>query len=146
MIKFATEGNLDTRIWKISVFSLWVLLIELRILIFLPFFRFRVTWLKIRIRKHLPIDLETRILNLNWLNGLLYIKRKRVICRTQKCALDLDFITMVTVTVIFRYEWSKWPFRTIMIESGHVTHHSNASELNIPIKSFSVWKNCPGTS
>ena len=146
MIKKAENGNLDILIWKIFILSLWVLLIELRILLFFSFFRFRVTWPGSRVRRNLPIDFEFLVLNFEPLYGLLYIKRKHVICRIQKCALDLDFITMVTVTGIFWYEWSKWPFRTIMIESGHVTHHSNASELNIPMKSFLVWKNCPKSS
>ena len=146
MIKSAKNGNLDILIWNFFVFSLWLLFIELRILLLFPFFRFRVTWPGNRIRRNLPIDFEILILNFEPLYGLLYIKRKHVICRTQKCALDFDFITMFTVTVIFRSEWSKWPFRTIIFESGHVTHHSNASELNIPMKSFLVWKNCPKSS
>ena len=147
-IRWKSFGNtfLITWIWKIFVFSLRILLIKLRICIFLSFSRFRVTWPGNRVRRNLPIDFEILILNFEPLYGLLYIKRKHVICRTQKCALDLDFITMFTVTVIFRSEWSKWPFCTIIIESGHVTHHSNASELNIPMKSFLMWKNCPGSS
>ena len=141
MIKSARNGNLDILIWKILFFSLWLLFIRLRILLLFPFFRFRVTWPGNRVRRNLPIDFEILILSFEPLYGLLYIKRKHVICRTQKCALDLDFITMFTVTVIFRSEWSKWPFRTKMNQSGHVIHHSKAYELYISKKTFSWQKN-----
>ena len=86
-IKYATEGNLKTRTWKIIVFSLLILLIKLQIPLFFSFSRFRVTWPGNRVRKNLPIDFEILILNFEPSYGLLYIKRIRVICRTQKYAL-----------------------------------------------------------
>ena len=101
---------LNTRTWKIFVFSLRILLITLRICILLSFSRFRVTWLENWVRKNLPIDFEFGILYLEWLYGLLYIKRKHVIHRAQKYASDENSMTMVKITVNFHYEWSKWPF------------------------------------
>ena len=111
-IKYATEGNLKTRTWKIIVFSLLILLIKLQIPLFFSFSRFRVTWPGNRVRKNLPIDFEILILNFEPSYGLLYIKRMRVICRTQKYALKSNSKIVVKITVIFRYEWSKWPFCT----------------------------------
>ena len=122
---------LDTRTWKIFVFSLRILLITLRICILLSFSHFWVTWLENWVRKNLPIDFEFRILVLEWLYGLLYIKRKHAICGTQNYALELNSMTMVKFTVNFRVKWSKWPFCKKMIRNGHVTHHSRARKLFI---------------
>ena len=140
MIKKARNTNLESQTWKIFVFTLWVSLIKLRILIFLPFFHFRVTWPGNRVRKNLPIDFEIRILNFDRLYGLIYIKRKHVICRIQKNSLAWNSRIMVEIPFTFRYEWSKWPFRTKMNQSGHVIHHSKAYELNISKKTFSWQK------
>ena len=123
---------------KFSFFSLWVSLIKLCILILFSFFHFRVTWPGNRVRGNLPIDFEIMIPNFERLYGLSYIKRKHVICRFQKDTLPWNSKLMVKITVTFRYEWSKWPFYTKMIWSGHVTHQSKAYELNIPKKSFSL--------
>ena len=137
-IKSARNTNLESQTWKIFVFSLWVSLIKLCILILFSFFHFRVTWPGNRVRGNLPIDFEIMILNFERLYGLSYIKRKHVICRFQKHALPWISKLVVKITVTFRYEWSKWPFYTKMIWSGHVTHQSKAYELNIPKKSFSL--------
>ena len=115
-----------------------MLFIKLRILLFFPFFRFRVTWPGNRVRRNLPIDFEILILNFEPIYGLLYIKRKHVICRIQKNSWAR---IMVEIPFTFRYEWSKWPFRTKMNQSGHVIHHSKAYELNISKKTFSWQKN-----
>ena len=45
---------------------------------------------------------EILILNFELLYGLLYIKRKHVICRTQKHALKSNSLIVVKITVIFR--------------------------------------------
>ena len=87
MIKSARNGNLDILIWFFFVFSLWLLFIEFRILLLFHFFRFRVTWPGNRVRRNLPIDFEILIQNFEPLYGMLYIKRKHVICRTQKHAV-----------------------------------------------------------
>ena len=103
---------------------------------FFIFFRFRVTWPGNRVRGNLPIDFEIMILNFERMYGLSYIKRKHVICWFQKHALTWNSKLVVKILVTFRYEWSKWPFCTKMIWSGHVTHQSKAYELNIPKNLF----------
>ena len=69
-----------------------------------------------------------------------YIKRKHVIFGIQKHALKSISEIVVEITVIFRYEWSKWPFCIKMIERGHATHNSKAYEINIPKKIIFVLK------
>ena len=87
------------------------------------FFRFRVTWLGNRARKNLPIDSEIRILIFLWSYGLLYIIWKRTLRGTQKYAFHENLMIMVEVTVIFRFEWSKWLFSTKITKSAHVTYY-----------------------
>ena len=65
------------------------------------FFCFRVTWPGNRVRKNLPIDFEILILNFEPPYGFRYIKRKHVICRTQKHALKSNSKILVKITVIF---------------------------------------------
>ena len=101
MIKTARNTYLATRTWKIFVFSLFIFSFELRILIFFPFSRFRVTWPGNRVRKNLPIDSEILILNFEPLYGLLYIKRKLVICRTQKYTLKSNSKIVVKIPLFF---------------------------------------------
>ena len=110
------------------------------------FFSFSSHMIRKSSQENLPVDFEIRILNFERLYGMSYIKRKRMICRTQKRASNWNSKVMVKIAVTFRYVWSKWPFCTKMIPSGHVTHHSKAYELNIPKKSFSLWKMLLGPS
>ena len=122
MIKWAKNGNLHILKLKIFVFLLWILLIQLRILLFLPFFVFESDDMVIESGKNLPIDSEFMILSFEWLYDLLYIIWKRAICRFQKYAFPQNLMIVVEITIIFRSRLWKWPFSIKSTESAHVMH------------------------
>ena len=134
MIKSAENDNLETQTWKPFISSLCVFLFNYTFRYFFPFFIFESHDQEIESGKSFFRfwNSNSEFCTVVWL--VIYQKKARCLQNSKTC-IQLKFQGDGQNNGHF----SLWVVK-ITINSGHVTHHSKAYELNIPKKSFSLWK------
>ena len=141
MITLADGNFLGTWLSKIFVFSLWILLVKLRILLFLPFLDFKSHDLDIRPRRNLPIGFEIVSVKFKWIYAMLHIILKLMMCLLWICQNKRNLTTWILSMAMWPFLLSKWPIPLKIAHFGHVTNNFEAFSKLIKIQTFWLRKN-----